>query len=623
MATYTWTSGVNGDWTIAADWTPATVPNGIDADVVIDATTTLVNGYTVTLAIGNTETISSLTLNGDNNLEATNTPTYNAAEFELDGTLQFAPGSAGSIGGSLQTYIHTGAGSNAELINAGTINGFIQVEGNLLLTGTNGVYITNWLQALAGTVTVDTKSIAEMDAANNVLFDGIFDAKGPGAVINLGGPLQDLIVNIETIEGPPLVPGGWTEVLFNDPTAVVQEWDGGKYVSLESTLKRIGDHGTVDVLVNSNYSTTNTLTVDTGGLFNLQAGTVTAAGIVLNGGLIEGYAEIDSNVVNNGTIIPVGGTIDINGSLTGTGLVALDQGGTTASTVELNAVSAGQTIVMDGNDTLRLMTPDSFAGTIEAKPGDQIILQGVTATSAVLNNGTLIVSNGTTTVDRLTIGGTTTNESFNVSGSIVTVGTAAPPPPPADNFTVLDTTTGITTTSPGDAYNGPVAGLDWQYINITTDSLNITATAPNAFLRSGSGMDGLNVSQSNGNNILDGGTGSNFLTGGTGNDTFYLDDRNPDSPIWSTIVNFHSGDDATIWGVNQTDFTMLTLDGQGAPGFTGVDLIFSKDGQPPVSFTIAGWDSADLNSSKVSMSWGKTADLPGLPGSEYLTIHAN
>ena len=60
---------------------------------------------------------------------------------------------------------------------------------------------------------------------------------------------------------------------------------------------------------------------------------------------------------------------------------------------------------------------------------------------------------------------------------------------------------------------------------------------------------GNTITGNSGNNILDGGTGSNFLTGGSGNDTFYLDDRAPDSPIWSTIVNFHSGDEATVWGV--------------------------------------------------------------------------
>jgi Ca2+-binding RTX toxin-like protein len=146
---------------------------------------------------------------------------------------------------------------------------------------------------------------------------------------------------------------------------------------------------------------------------------------------------------------------------------------------------------------------------------------------------------------------------------------------------------------------------------------------PNAFLRSGSGMDAIDVSQSNGNNVLDGSTGSNFLVGGTGNDTFFVDARDPTSPVFSTIVNFHAGDDVTVWGINATDFTMLALDGQGAPGYTGLDLIFTAPGRIDTSFVLAGYSSDDLTNGRLSLSFGATADLPGLPGSQYLSVHGN
>jgi hypothetical protein len=164
---------------------------------------------------------------------------------------------------------------------------------------------------------------------------------------------------------------------------------------------------------------------------------------------------------------------------------------------------------------------------------------------------------------------------------------AAPPP-----LTVLDTTTGQSITATGTAYVGPVAGLQEEYINLTTDSLNITATTPNWFIAGGSGENGIAVTS--GNNIIDGGDGSNFLTGGTGHDSFYLDDRAPTAPIFSTIVNFHSGDNVTVWGVNATDFTLLELNGQGAIGYTGLDFIFSAAGHPATSFVLAGYTSADL-----------------------------
>jgi hypothetical protein len=196
------------------------------------------------------------------------------------------------------------------------------------------------------------------------------------------------------------------------------------------------------------------------------------------------------------------------------------------------------------------------------------------------------------------------------------------PPSPPTNFTVVDTTTNSTTTSAGDTYTGPVSGLQHQFIDITPDSLNITASVPNSFIHSGSGTDGIDVSKANGNNIVDGSTGSNFLIGGTGNDTFYLDDRNPAAPVFSTIVNFHQGDSVTVWGVNAADFKLVTLDNQGAAGATGLDYVFTAPGHIDTSFVLAGYTSADMTNGRLTAAYGTTANLPNLPGSQYMTLYA-
>ena len=187
---------------------------------------------------------------------------------------------------------------------------------------------------------------------------------------------------------------------------------------------------------------------------------------------------------------------------------------------------------------------------------------------------------------------------------------------------VTDTTSGQPVAAAGQPYTGPVSGLQQQYVNLTADSLNITATTPNWFIHTSDGTDAIAVST--GNNVLDGGTGSSFLTGGSGNDTFYLDARDsPSTPVWSTIANFHAGDQTTVWGVSAADFTMLTLDNAGAPGYTGLDLLFSKPGQADVSFTLAGYSSADLGNGRLTLAYGKTQDLTDLPGSEYVTIYGH
>jgi Ca2+-binding RTX toxin-like protein len=143
------------------------------------------------------------------------------------------------------------------------------------------------------------------------------------------------------------------------------------------------------------------------------------------------------------------------------------------------------------------------------------------------------------------------------------------------------------------------------------------------FIHTGSGTDAIDVSVANGNNVLDGGTGSNFLTGGTGNDTFYLDDRSPTATTWSTIANFRSGDSATVWGVTSDDFTLTWLDGQGAPGYTGLTAVFQKDDVPESAITLAGFTSADLNNGNLTVSWGRTADQTGIPGATFMHISAS
>ena len=126
-----------------------------------------------------------------------------------------------------------------------------------------------------------------------------------------------------------------------------------------------------------------------------------------------------------------------------------------------------------------------------------------------------------------------------------------------------------------------------------------------------------------GTNVLDGSTGSNFLVGGSGTDTFFVDDRGPSADIWSTVVGFHSGDSATVWGVTPDDFKSFWVDNQGAGGYTGLTLHATADGKPTASLTLAGFTTNDMNDARLSISFGHTADLPGLAGSSFMMIHGN
>lgn len=186
---------------------------------------------------------------------------------------------------------------------------------------------------------------------------------------------------------------------------------------------------------------------------------------------------------------------------------------------------------------------------------------------------------------------------------------------------VFDTTTGVRlgTLPPAtpieQPYPGPVVGPTMEYINVTEDNLNITAKTDNWFLHSGSGRDAIQVL--GGTNVLDGGTNSNFLVGGTGKDTFFVDARNAPFDIWSSVVNFHSGDDATMFGITPAMFNVAMVDNDGAVGFKGLTFHATATGKPEASLTLAGFTQADLTSGKLTKAFGNEAD-----GTPFLVVHA-
>lgn len=228
--------------------------------------------------------------------------------------------------------------------------------------------------------------------------------------------------------------------------------------------------------------------------------------------------------------------------------------------------------------------------------------------------------------------------------SVIEQQAAAPPPPPnggpdgntgpdgTGSFQISDQTTGQVYNTEGAPYTGPVAGLSDEFVTNTSDILNVTAQTPNVFIEvapiAGSpppSEAGMNVAGVNGNNILDGYANSNFYTGGTGSDQFYEDARTLTQNSWSTIVNFHSGDNVTVWGVTAGDFKLDWIgDTEGAAGSTGLTgvLVPNAAGKPEVGITIAGMTVSDL--SKLAVTYGTTsAASDGTPGSAYLSIHFN
>ena len=174
-----------------------------------------------------------------------------------------------------------------------------------------------------------------------------------------------------------------------------------------------------------------------------------------------------------------------------------------------------------------------------------------------------------------------------------------------DHIDVFDTSDDQDVGGTEETYNGPVTGLQHQFIYGGTDSVNISVSDDNFFLHGGPGEDA--IAAQGGYNVLDGGTGSNFLTGGSGTDTFFVDDRNPGSDIWSTMNAFHHGDDATLFGITSSA-NIQWFDGQGASGFTGLTLHVTSPNAPTASLTLPGYSTSDLSNGRLSVQFGSETD---------------
>jgi serralysin len=185
------------------------------------------------------------------------------------------------------------------------------------------------------------------------------------------------------------------------------------------------------------------------------------------------------------------------------------------------------------------------------------------------------------------------------------------------SIAAFDTTNNQAVAVVAEAYTGPVANITQEYINISSDSLNVSVNTPNWFIHNSGGTGAIAVSS--GTNVLDGGAGSSFMSGGTGADTFFVNSLPPAADTWSTAANFHAGDAATFWGLTPEGFSLDWADGQGAAGYTGLTLHATAPGQPTASLTLVGYDQADLNNGRLSVLFG-TGPAGGRP---YMYIAAN
>jgi hypothetical protein len=186
-------------------------------------------------------------------------------------------------------------------------------------------------------------------------------------------------------------------------------------------------------------------------------------------------------------------------------------------------------------------------------------------------------------------------------------------------FAWTDVTAGTIGYTHGEGYAGDTAGIAKQYVWNSGDSVAIGARSQSVFLEAGTADDALQAT--GGVNLLDGGAGSNFLVGSiAGTDTFSLDVSGP-APSWSTIVNFHAGDTAMLFGFQAGTSTQSLTEGEGVGSYKGLTLHAELAGAGSgvnASLTFAGIDRATADA-----HFTITPQTASGGASDYLLIHYN
>jgi hypothetical protein len=374
--------------------------------------------------------------------------------------------------------------------------------------------------------------------------------------------------------------------------------------------------------------------------------TITAAGPATISG---GVAVIGSPVAADPTLISsqngqlsLNLTVDVTGAVVMTGAGAGSAANTVTSVATIN-IAPGGDLVLQGlatavgpihiaGGTLDLSsyaggvlpgvaTFDDSGGKLILKSGAAAVIQGFRAGDTIditgfTDTGTLAAgSDGFTRIGTVSlefIGQNTSGARYIAAadGNGGTLVTTDAEPVAAVAFS--DQTTGASGSHGLDAASGGPSYLQWQYVDDSADTVAITASVANVFIKGDGGTKAIAVTS--GQNVLDGGTGSAFLTGGSGTDTFFLDPGSAQS-TWDTLINFHAGDSVTIWNWVPGASTETVTAQSGAAGFQGATLgIANGQGGPVSNITFAG-----LSAARVAQMQTSTGTAAGL---SYLHITA-
>jgi hypothetical protein len=361
MTTISWTTAATGDWSSAALWSPATVPNGAGIDALIG----VAGAYTVTLDATAVATLDGLTLAsaGAALLEiGTLVFTGSRALRVAAGTLELAGTITGAVltdaGGSVQYDDGTLVGATflgtMDLTAPGaalTLNGGITLGG--AAGGGPGTVLIgeSSLLFVEGTTTLDNATVTLVSSGYTAYGLASFDANATGVVLTLGAHL--LVRDSAAADG---VAGGYVAA--------------GVYAG--------------DRLINQ-----GTILADTaGGLFRI-------------GG--NSFTNLGTMSVGNGDLLSIGSTAFTN--LAASTLQLNNNVAIVTLAADLTLNGAGAAVLSFQTGTMTMLGLEATLATIGPAGALRLLGgRGFTAAKAIVDNGLLALAGGTLGAPGLTLG---------------------------------------------------------------------------------------------------------------------------------------------------------------------------------------------------------------------------
>ena len=446
-STSTWTTGISADWSVAAAWTPALVPDSAEHDVLIAAVPASGTTYSVAILAQETFTAASVTLADP------------GAVLDIAGLLRLNGGhvavTAGQVtlsGGTLNNLgtlvgLLEGRGTlngSSPLINQGTI---ANDGGNLFILApfTNaGTVITEGTGG--GFLGIQGSSLSNL--SGGTLTGGSYIARGSGNAFNILGIAIGASSRIVT---------NAAHLVLDGPASDIRGFNNGTFESIALSLQTIAAGGTLELLGGRDFETTNPLL--NAGLVRLEGGSLSTGSLAVVGTL-EGFGLVSGVITNTGLLNAKGGVLNITSQVDFVGSIAVSadarmimKGGSpdfltvdgtlfqTQGLLEANDITGAGTLVVENGATLRFITgreqtvqfgganatfvladPQAYTGTlVDFGPGDswfgpdRLVMWHVPANAATdVNGNSLVVTNDGTTVQTFALAGDYTGATFSV-----------------------------------------------------------------------------------------------------------------------------------------------------------------------------------------------------------------